>query len=186
MGLMGLIGNMTVYKAGLSNIQSYISIITGVLIVIFALHTGGWISSRYGYLTKISIPSKLLRGVAHKNSILSWGLVGLVNGILPCGLVYAALALAIKQADFLNGGILMLTFGLGTIPAMTIFSIIVRRINPAIKGRFLKITSVIIMLFGIFTVYRGVSKSHEHMEHMQSGTFHTRNGTGVVTGGGLI
>lgn len=164
---MGTIGSMTVYNAGLSNVQNYISIITGGLIIIFALQTGGWISAKYSYLSKISIPSKLLKGAAKQGSITSWGLVGLVNGILPCGIVYAALALSIKQADLFNGGILMFAFGLGTIPAMTIFCIIIRRMSPAIKGRFLKVSSIVIILFGFFTIYRGISKPHKHGLEMQ-------------------
>jgi len=160
--ILGLIGSLTVYGAGMGNIQGYLSIITGLIIILFALQTGGWISGRSGYLYKISIPSGLLTAAARQGSGASWGLLGLVNGLLPCGMVYAALALALRQAGPLNGALSMFAFGLGTMPAMTIFAIIIRRINPAVKGRVLKLASVVIVLFGVFTIYRGIARPHIH------------------------
>jgi uncharacterized protein len=53
---------------------------------------------------------------------------GLVNGLLPCGMVYAALSIAIAMAHPLGGALAMLAFGLGTAPALTLFPGLVRRL----------------------------------------------------------
>ncbi|MCB9743091.1 MAG: sulfite exporter TauE/SafE family protein [Alphaproteobacteria bacterium] len=45
---------------------------------------------------------------------------GLLNGLLPCGLVYAALALPVSSADPALGAALMLAFGLGTVPGLSV------------------------------------------------------------------
>ena len=50
-----------------------------------------------------------------------WGsvfLAGMLTGFLPCGLVYAYLALAASAADFVDGMLTMAAFGLGTVPLM--------------------------------------------------------------------
>lgn len=44
---------------------------------------------------------------------------GLANGLLPCGLVYAALSIPVAAADPITGALAMLAFGLGTVPALT-------------------------------------------------------------------
>ena len=44
--------------------------------------------------------------------------IGLLNGILPCGLVYIALAGAVSSSTVLSGAIYMVAFGLGTLPMM--------------------------------------------------------------------
>ena len=44
--------------------------------------------------------------------------IGLLNGLLPCGLVYAAAAASVLQGGVLAGGLFMLAFGLGTLPMM--------------------------------------------------------------------
>jgi uncharacterized protein len=53
---------------------------------------------------------------------------GLVNGLLPCGMVYAALSISIATAHPGVGALAMLAFGLGTAPALTLFPGLVRRL----------------------------------------------------------
>jgi uncharacterized protein len=53
---------------------------------------------------------------------------GVANGLLPCGMVYAALSIAIAAASPLIGALVMLGFGLGTVPALTLFPGFVRRL----------------------------------------------------------
>lgn len=53
---------------------------------------------------------------------------GLVNGLLPCGMVYAALSIAIAAAHPAAGALVMVAFGLGTAPALTLFPGLVRRL----------------------------------------------------------
>ena len=54
-------------------------------------------------------------------------LFGLVNGLLPCGLVYATLGIAVASGSALGGALTMVAFGLATVPGLTLFSGLVRR-----------------------------------------------------------
>ena len=59
-----------------------------------------------------------------KQSIPAFFMVGMINGLLPCGLVYAALAGAIAGGSALNGGLFMLAFGLGTTPGLLLAGVL--------------------------------------------------------------
>ena len=58
------------------------------------------------------------KGLIPATSIVSAAGLGLIWGWLPCGLVYGALLLAATTADPVGGGLAMIAFGLGTMPAM--------------------------------------------------------------------
>jgi sulfite exporter TauE/SafE len=54
---------------------------------------------------------------------------GLLWGLLPCGLVYGALALSMASGTPLRGALVMLTFGLGTVPALTLVSLLAQKLG---------------------------------------------------------
>lgn len=58
---------------------------------------------------------------------------GMLNGLLPCGMVYAALSLPLALARPLAGAAVMLAFGAGTLPALTLLPGLLRR--AALRGR---------------------------------------------------
>lgn len=171
----GLIGSLITAKTELLHIQQMLSIFAGIFMIIFALQIGGVIPERFLSLSFIRIPASLLRKTAKGNTPLLWGLTGLANGLLPCGMVYAALSLALKQADPLTGTIMMTAFGIGTIPAMTMLAITIRRLDPFLKVRFLKLAAATLVLFGLFTIGRGYMQTdvHNHtMDHADSDMQH--------------
>lgn len=148
----------------IGNAQKNLSIFAGIIMIIFALQVGGWIPERFGKLSKITIPATLLKQVSGKNEAMAWGVVGLINGLLPCGLVYAALSLAINQNSAINGALIMIAFGIGTIPAMTAFALVMKKISPDLRSRFIKVAAILLVAFGIFTMFRG-SFLHNHHSH---------------------
>ena len=74
-------------------------------------------------------------------------------GWLPCGLVYTALLAAAGSGQPLQGAAIMLSFGLGTVPAMTgvtLFGQAIRRWRTGIRGR--QITGLLLLAFGVWTM----------------------------------
>lgn len=89
--------------------------------------------------------------------------VGAANGLLPCGLVYAALALALNSMNAFHGAVLMFAFGLGTAPWLLGLAAAMRLLTPALRGAALKVMAVFLLAFGVFMIYRAAAiGGHEH------------------------
>jgi sulfite exporter TauE/SafE len=89
--------------------------ISGVLLAYFTLRLAG-----IGPAVRIRIPwvSRLAARSAKRGGFLGRYFFGVANGLLPCGLVYAALAMPIASGTTANGALVMLAFGIGTAPTM--------------------------------------------------------------------
>jgi sulfite exporter TauE/SafE len=83
-------------------------------------------------------------------------LIGLLNGLLPCGPVYAAIALAIVGGSILSGSIYMILFGLGTIPIMLSLNLIGHTISIGMRNKIRKVIPVFIIIIGILFILRGL------------------------------
>jgi sulfite exporter TauE/SafE len=75
-----------------------------------------WMSSA----TPLRIPgwSKVLGSAGHKRGQSGMMLTGMMLGLLPCGLSYAAFARALPSGGAVDGGLMLLAFGLGTVPGL--------------------------------------------------------------------
>jgi len=111
----------------------------------------------------IQIPIKVLLDTPGKSAPLA---LGVLNGFLPCPLVYAFLALAVSSANPLDSMVLMAVFGLGTFPAMLAAGSLGLRMRLARKPRLVKIAGLLILLFGLVTIGRAFLTPfglHQHM-----------------------
>jgi sulfite exporter TauE/SafE len=78
-------------------------------------------------------------------------LFGAATGLLPCGLLYAALALALSAGSAAVGALAMVAFGLGTVPALALLSVTVRRL--ALTGvRARRALALLVLLAGLGSV----------------------------------
>ncbi|MGI9236716.1 MAG: sulfite exporter TauE/SafE family protein [Woeseiaceae bacterium] len=97
--------------------------------------------------------------------------LGLLWGWLPCGLVYSVLLLAATTADAVNGGLVMIAFGIGTSPAMIMTGISASKLAQFMSRKRLG-AGLLIVLIGVLTVampvmkVSGDGKSGSHSEHM--------------------
>ena len=84
-------------------------------------------------------------------------ILGALNGLLPCGLIYLALAGAIAVGDPLQGGLYMLLFGLGTFPAMVVVGFLGSSINVTVRNRMRSAIPVFIFFMGVVFILRGMA-----------------------------
>jgi uncharacterized protein len=82
-------------------------------------------------------------------------LAGAVNGLLPCGLVYAYLALAASAHDMLRGAAVMGLFGAGTIPVMAAVGCGGALLGHALRARVFRVAAWCVVLTGVLSVARG-------------------------------
>lgn len=82
-------------------------------------------------------------------------LLGSLWGWLPCGLVYSVLIAAIATGNAINGGLLMLTFGLGTLPALLTMGMAALRLKGVLQNIWVRRTSGLVVLgFGLLGLLR--------------------------------
>lgn len=82
--------------------------------------------------------------------------VGLLNGLLPCGMVYAALAGAIATTGGAEGGMFMAMFGLGTLPLMLAVSVLGRSFGFALRQKIRIVQPILLTLAGLLLLQRGL------------------------------
>lgn len=81
-------------------------------------------------------------------------LLGALNGLLPCGLLYAALAYATSLANPATSTLFMLIFGLGTFPALILAAALMSWLRQSVATQTVRVSGIIIILTGIVTIAR--------------------------------
>jgi len=89
-------------------------------------------------------------------SLVSWFFLGILNGLLPCGLVYLALISSVATGGPLNGSLFMLLFGAGTLPAMMAVGFFKQWFTVSLRTKMRKLTPVMLALAGVLLVARGL------------------------------
>jgi len=144
--------------------QKFLSIFVGIMMIIFGLQITGNIKEKgvigldYIFTTIAELLSNF-----RKNPFL----LGIFNGFLPCPLVYAFLFKAVDTRSFLDGALVMLAFGIGTVPAMLFASKIMNILTGAKRKLLNTFAGFIVIFFGVFIILKtlGVVKLHHHHNH---------------------
>jgi hypothetical protein len=152
--LFGLIG--TGFK--MLGYQQIISIAIGVGMILSVILPSFLKKFTYSALLSIFNPirkgmQRLLQGKNNRALFL----IGIFNGLLPCGLVYFAIAGAIASADLLLAIGYMALFGLGTLPMLLLISLLGNVISRTLHNLINKVIPVVIVLIGMIFILRGLS-----------------------------
>jgi hypothetical protein len=141
----------------LLDVQALLAIAAGVLLIVQGLFAAG--------VFRRALPvfgSGPCAGAASFAALLrSPGLgsvfaAGLLNGLLPCGLVYAYLALATSTGSLFEGLLTMTLFGLGTIPVMVLTGCSGTLVSLRFRRRLFHIAAWCMVLTGVLTLLRGL------------------------------
>lgn len=103
-------------------------------------------------------PRVILPGLAGSGRLLQEGrgtgaryAFGVINGFLPCGLVYAALSLPVVLAAPLPGALAMVAFGAGTVPLLSVAALGLRRMTPrGLVAR--RVVAAVVLLVGLWSI----------------------------------
>ncbi|HUM48454.1 MAG TPA: sulfite exporter TauE/SafE family protein [Chitinophagales bacterium] len=152
--LMGALFGLIGYGFYFSGIQQAVSIAIGILLLLGALPLPGRLKNwgRYSFSGRLK---KLLVPLFQKTAASSLFVIGLLNGLLPCGFVYMGIAGAILTGSILNGALFMFLFGLGTFPMMMLLSVSRRFATPKFRFHVNRWIPYIAMVIGILLILRG-------------------------------
>jgi sulfite exporter TauE/SafE len=84
-------------------------------------------------------------------------MIGILNGLLPCGLVYVAIAGAISSGQVLTGALFMMFFGIGTIPLLLTATLASDAIGQRIRVKMQKVVPYFVFMLGLLFILRGMS-----------------------------
>ncbi|HMI02250.1 MAG TPA: sulfite exporter TauE/SafE family protein [Pedobacter sp.] len=163
--LAGLLGR----QLWLSGIQQGISIATGLMILLAA-------SSRlFRWYSRFKNPSLFIKpfnrlfdfAFRHKANHL---FIGMINGLLPCGFVYLALAGAINTGSVQNSVFYMFWFGAGTTPLMFAATLIVGFSGLAFRKRLNKSIPYLMLVLGTWFILRGLELNIPYLSPQRPGS----------------
>lgn len=151
--LIGFIGKqLWVY-----GLQQGVSLLSGVLIVLAGLtRLFKMRVTNNKVLSTIMLPVNKLLGYALRHHSGHF-IIGLINGLLPCGFVYLALAGAINTPTPATAATFMFWFGTGTFPLMLIATIGSGFIGPLVRRRINRIIPYIMVCLGFWFILRGLN-----------------------------
>lgn len=167
-GAVGLAGSLATVSIPIRPIQKAILVGTGVGIVLMGLSLSGLFGGRFRWETGGDLPapfSRLLRVVSESRGPGAFLPLGLLLGLLPCGLVYTALLTAagtamestVPAAAFLRGFLAMALFGLGTAPSLLLLGKTVGALGARVRLLLYRAAAVLMVLAGALFVARGLS-----------------------------
>jgi uncharacterized protein len=158
--LIGLVMGTFGMGLQLAGIQQYISIIMGIILLVIAFGqiTGISVFGRYKLLDNYkNRVQKQFAKFLSKSSLWAQFAVGVLNGLLPCGLVYIALAGALTTGTYLQGAAYMALFGLGTLPMMFSISISSRWVTKNVRAKMVKVIPYFVGFIAILFIVRGMN-----------------------------
>jgi sulfite exporter TauE/SafE len=168
--LLGVVAGLAGRSLLLAGFQRWISIALGLAILL------GFLLSK-----RISLAAPVVRLVAQlkkamgtqlqKRSFASLAMLGLLNGLLPCGLVYVAMAGAVSRGSLFAGMGYMAAFGLGTLPMMLAISLSGKLFPASVRLKLRSAIPVGVCLLATLLILRGLSLGIPYLSpDLSSGT----------------
>ncbi|MFB2120297.1 sulfite exporter TauE/SafE family protein [Parapedobacter sp. 2B3] len=157
-GILGLVIGGIGYVLNIKDWQQGITLLTGALLVVvgvfslFGKHSRQFVSLQQRFVTPLTrwVGYWLYRPGGHF-------VVGALNGLLPCGMVYMALAAALSAESAMGSGLFMLSFGAGTWPAMIAVGLLGAFAKSRMRFNFAFWLPIISVVIGIWFLLRGAN-----------------------------
>ena len=158
---LGLLGQI----AGFSHV---LALIAGTLMILLGFVMLGVIPSGFANSRFLRIPSSVLRSTGRLlsgSTSTNRFYLGLFLGLLPCGLIYAALLKAMSTGSAIRGAATMFAFGVGTAGSLFAVGLFSSAIRIGFNRWGSRLAAVGITLMGVLLVWRGTMPGMQMMEH---------------------
>jgi len=179
--MFGMLGQVIAFTP---TTKGVLFLLTGILMILAGLSLLGqfnFLNSAESSISKEGWYRDTFRRLISSRSLSSFYLLGMLNGIIPCGLVYSFAIFAASTASPLWGAIVMATFGLATIPALFFLGSITRFLQRgSLRGTMMKLASMLVILYGIFTLYKAYQfivnplETQQTIDAMQEGSIKSK------------
>lgn len=151
-GIVGALGSVfSISNAG----SAFITILAGVFMIIMGLNMLNifpWLRRINPHMPKI-FASKIYSAKTNKGPFI----VGLLNGLMPCGPLQAMQLYALGTGSFLAGAMSMFVFSLGTVPLLFAFGALGSMLSAKFAKKMVKCSAALVMVLGVVMLGRGMA-----------------------------
>jgi len=143
----------------LAGFQQYLTIGVGILLILMAVFSFGGkdFASKIPFFSKFLLKVKMNLGkLLQKADYRSRFSTGILNGFLPCGMVYMALTASLASGGIWQSATFMALFGLGTLPFMFAIVLLGNLMTTAFRIKILKFVPVMMIVLGGLFILRGL------------------------------
>ncbi|MCP4572173.1 MAG: sulfite exporter TauE/SafE family protein [bacterium] len=152
----GLVASVAQSAGPSALVRGILFLVAGVLMVLMGLGLAGWLPT-----TRLVESSRLGRFIAERfmglvgtRHPMGRYLLGVANGFLPCGPVYAVAVAALTAPTPVHGAGTMAMFGLGTVPVLVAVGLGAGRLAPTTQRRFNVVAVVLVLVVGVEFLFR--------------------------------
>ncbi len=154
--MFGYLGGVATFSNSANGILLFIAGIAMVL-------TGASLLGKIKFLTIIehslsanSFYQNTFKAMLKSKSLTSFFILGMLNGLMPCGFVYFFAITAASTASPFWGGVVMMIFGLSTIPAMFSLGYFVGLFKQSsFRALMIKLAAIAVVVYGLLTIHSG-------------------------------
>ena len=154
--LFGLVGGVVTFDNLTSGI---LLLVTGSMMVLIGLSLMGkirFLTTIEHSCSKSPLYQSTFKSLIGSDSLMSFYLLGMLNGLLPCGFVYVFAITAASTGSPVWGAFVMFIFGLSTIPALFSLGFFIGLFKKTnLRDLFIKLASYLVIGFGIYITYLG-------------------------------
>jgi hypothetical protein len=163
---LGLLGS----AAGLAATQGALSIAVGALMALLALGLLGLLPTRAWVEGSplAGVVSGRIRALLRTGRPAGQYGLGLANGFLPCGPVAVVALGAATAGGALRGGLSLLLYGLGTLPALAVVGFGAGSLGPGLRRRLDRLASGLVLALAVQLVLRGLA-AYGVVPHLEIG-----------------
>jgi uncharacterized protein len=153
-GIVGAIGSAISFS---KNVQAVIIVVAGAFMLLMGLNILGVLPFLKRF--QLRLPNFINRRVAGFAGGKSPFIVGLLNGLMPCGPLQSMQLYALGSGSFVNGAISMFFFSLGTVPLVPGIGALSSVLNKRFAMKMIKVSAILVFFLGIGMIVRGLSLS---------------------------
>lgn len=159
--LIGIIaaalGTVLVQTGAFGKLQGLLQIIAGIVVIFLGLDLLGIspIRNSLGFAPLAWLRRQFVTAT-QRGPLLGAMIGGAINGLMPCSMTMAMAVKATTAPSIIEGGLLMLAFGAGTLPSMLSASFLFGKLSVKTRGWLLKGAAIFIIVLGVSTLWQGI------------------------------
>lgn len=154
--LMGAVFGTLGQGVAFAGLQRWVSLTVGA-VILTGLLVAPQFASRLPITRGVNWLKSALGGQLQRRAVPALFGIGLLNGLLPCGLVYVACAAATATGNVLSGMQYMIAFGAGTLPMLLAISLLGTKLQFALRFKVQRLIPVSLAIVGMLLLLRGMA-----------------------------